>query len=122
MLRCRWRGLVTLASLFWVFHRLINQDYRMSRWAHTTSDRRFYPNEFGIYQDLDERVEAPLPTVPYSHRNYPADCIDDNEQKMAKILMVFSSAPRTLTGNHEAGWYLPEAAHVCVSSGPILFI
>ena len=29
-----------------------------------------------------------------------------------KVLMVLSSAPTTPTGK-QAGWYLPEAAHVC---------
>jgi hypothetical protein len=30
----------------------------------------------------------------------------------SKILMVLSSASETYTGK-QAGWYLPEAAHVC---------
>jgi hypothetical protein len=40
---------------------------------------------------------------------------------MVKILMVLSSAAKTHTGKNEAGWYLPEAAHVCVF-GPTPFI
>ena len=39
--------------------------------------------------------------------------------KTSKILMIFSSAPETRTGK-QAGWYLPEAAHVCFL-GPVPF-
>lgn len=94
----------------------------MSRYAHTMSDGTIHSAQrVSIYRDRGGRGRAPLPAALYSHRNCTAGYTADNKQKMVKILMILSSAARTHTGNNEAGWYLPEAAHVCVF-GPIPFI
>ena len=41
----------------------------------------------------------------------------DSTVKMTKVLMVFTSAAVTETGK-PAGYYLPEAAHVCGFDSP----